>query len=462
MGVIRVLSRSGILAVLVLVSACAPKTVVVAPTISTPRFPDFIEPVVPRDLASRPASALQDRAWRFLQTGDLRNADREVSAALKVDAAFYPAETTGGYVELARKDYKSALTRFDRALASRTDYVSALVGRGQALASLNREDDALAAFQAALLLDRSLADVQRRVEVLRFRSVQRQVTAARQAVRAGKAVEAIRAYRNAIESSPESAFLYRELAALEREQGDAEAALGHYRQANALDATDAPSLVAMAELLVAREELDLALKAYEDALRIEPDARVEEARDRVRERAEFAKLPAEYRAIHTAPQITKADLAALIGQRVGALLRVTRSRDVGVITDVRGHWAERWILEVARAGVLDPLPNHTFQPRATIRRVDFAQAMTRLLAKVAVVSPAEARKWQGARGRFSDISASHLAYQAASVATAAGVMTTTPEGAFQPTRAVTGEEAVAALDRLGTMFAPPAAVGEAR
>ena len=38
----------------------------------------------------------QERAWLFLQAGDFRNADREVSTALKAAAAFYPAETTGG------------------------------------------------------------------------------------------------------------------------------------------------------------------------------------------------------------------------------------------------------------------------------------------------------------------------------------------------------------------------------
>ena len=164
-----------------------------------------------------------------------------------------------------------------------------------------------------------------------------------------------------------------------------------------------------------------------------------------------SRLPEEYRAIDRAAQITRGDLAALIGQRLSGLLNATRPRDVGVITDVRGHWAERWILAVARAGVMDPLPNHTFQPRGVVRRGDFAQAVTRLLAKVAVVSPAEARRWTGARGRFTDMAPTHLAYPAASAATASGVMAATAEGGFQPNRVVTGEEAIAALDRLSQL-----------
>lgn len=436
---------------LLAVAACGPKAVVTVPVVSAPKFPDFVEPTVPRDLASRPAVPARERAWLFLQAGDLKNADREVGAALKTDPAFYPLDAVGGYIELARNNNRNALTRFDRVLQRHGDYVAALVGKGQALAGLDREDEALAAFQSALAVDATLTDVQRRVDVLKFKTVQRQIGIARQAARNGKTDDAMRAYRAAIDASPESAFLFRELAAIERAQGDADSALTHYQRANALDPSDAPSLVAMAELLADKDDFDPALKAYAAALALEPNPRVEEARAKLAARAEIARLPAEYRAISTAAQITRGDLAALIGQRLVNLLNATRPRDVGVITDIRGHWAERWILSVARAGVMDPLPNHTFQPRGVVRRADLAQAVSRLLAKVAVVSPAEARRWTNARGRFPDMAASHLAYPAASVATASGVMTTAADGGFQPNRAVTGEEAIAALDRLGQL-----------
>ena len=98
-----------------------------------------MRPVVPSDLATLPAATNQERAWQFLQAGDLHNADREVAAALKASAGFYPAETTGGYVQLAQKDAKSALARFDRALSRRSNYAPALAGKADALVALNRE-----------------------------------------------------------------------------------------------------------------------------------------------------------------------------------------------------------------------------------------------------------------------------------------------------------------------------------
>ena len=124
---------------------------------------------------------------------------------------------------------------------------------------------------------------------------------------------------------------------------------------------------------------------------------------------------------------------------------------MGVLTDIRGNWAQSWILAVTRAGILDPFANHTFQPRTLVRRVDFAQAVTRLLGQIAVVEPAQAGKWANARGRFTDISAGHVAYPAASTAVAAGVMTTVGDGAFQPSRVVTGAEAIAAIENLRAM-----------
>ena len=433
-------------------TACGEKTKAIAvPVVQTPHFPDFVRPVVPADLATLPAAANQERAWQFLQAGDLHDADREVAAALKLSAGFYPAETTGGYVQLAQKDAKSALARFDRALSRRSNYAPALAGKADALVSLNRDGEAIDALQAALTADPSLTDLTRRVEVLRFRAVERDVTAARQAAQSGKTDDALRAYRVAIDYSPETGFLYRERGVIEREHGDADAALADFRKAVSLDASDAASLVEIAQLFDARNDFDAALKTYNEALALEPNERVEAKRNAMVSRAEAARLPADYRAIESAAQITRGDLAALIGVRLGTLLQVTRARDVGVMTDIRGHWAESWILAVVRAGVLDPFANHTFQPRTVVRRVDFAQATTRLLAKVAVVSPAQAKTWANARGRFSDIAAGHLAYPAASTAVAAGVMTAAPDGSFQPSRAVTGAEAIEAVEHLRAM-----------
>jgi tetratricopeptide (TPR) repeat protein len=431
--------------------ACAPK-MVPAPLVTTPKYPEFVVPALPPG-ADGAAVLSEDRGWRFLQTGDLKNAAREFETALHIAPTFHPAETSLGYVELANKDPKAALTHFERALTMQAGEVSALVGRGQALVALNREADAVAAFEEALAADPSLADIRRQIDVLKFRASEQDVGRARQAARAGKADEAVAAYTRAIAASPDSAFLYRELAGVERQKGDAERALEHLRRAIALDPTDAKSLVQIGEILEARGDLAAAEKAYTDALALEPNDALPARIDAVRARAEFARMPEEYRAIEQAAQITRADLAALIGVRLSRLVQsiAERRHDEVLITDVRNNWASAWIVAVARSGVMEPLPNHMFEPRAIVRRAELAESASRLLTRIAAVDPSRAKSWDEARPKFTDLAPGHLAYPAASMSVAAGVITVSPDNSFEPSRPVSGPEALAAVGRIAAL-----------
>jgi tetratricopeptide (TPR) repeat protein len=419
--------------------------------VSAPKYPEFIRPAVPAQLARNAAAARFENGWSFLQDGDLKNAGREFDGALGLAAGFYPAEAGLGYVELARKDPKAALPHFDKALASDSKLLAALVGRGQALLGLGRDGDALVSFEAALAIDSTVGDLARRVEVMRLRAQQQALGQAQSLARAGRYDEAISLYRRAIESSPDSAFLYRELAAVERQQGADDLAMEHFAKAAALEPGDAHSLAQMGELLEARGDYEGAAKAFASAVAIEPDADVEARLRIVRARADLGRLPAEYRAIDTAAEVTRGDLAALIAVRLANLVPATAVRDAVVITDIRDHWASSSIITVTRAGVMDVFANHGFQPRTIVHRTDLAQAVNRLLTKVAEAAPGRRFPWQGARLSFPDLSPGHLAYPAASVAVASGVMTTGANNAFQPTAVVSGRDAVEAIDRVAAI-----------
>jgi hypothetical protein len=129
------------------------------------------------------------------------------------------------------------------------------------------------------------------------------------------------------------------------------------------------------------------------------------------------------------------------------LLPAARRGDAALITDVRNNWAATWILSVTRAGIMEPFANHAFQPRTIVRRTDLALAVARILAlpRIAGQNSARAKTWESARLKFNDLSPSHLAYPAASMAVASGVMKTAGENTFQPSRAATGAEAIDAM-----------------
>jgi hypothetical protein len=184
---------------------------------------------------------------------------------------------------------------------------------------------------------------------------------------------------------------------------------------------------------------------------IEPDAALSARIATVVERGRDARLPAEFRAIPAAAELTRGDLAALIGVRLEPVLRTLPPRQV-VLTDINGHWAAPWVTQTAQAGVIEPFENHTFQPRARLRRGDLAAAVSRVVSLLAAKSP-ELQARIAERPKFSDLSTGHLSYPAASVAVASGVMPLLDGNRFEVGRGVTGAEAVGAIDRLRALAA---------
>ncbi|HEY6361990.1 MAG TPA: tetratricopeptide repeat protein [Vicinamibacterales bacterium] len=437
---------------LVITAACATRTVPPPPPLPTvPKYAEFVYPAVPLALERTPGAARIDLGWRYLQNDDLNNAEREFSSALKQSPALYPAQTANAYVALARREHERAVGAFDAALVAAPQYVPALVGRGQTLLALGRDDEALTAFESALAVDSSLADVRGRVEVLRFRNLQDLIAAARAAAAAGRRAEARAAYARAVEATPDSAFLHRELALLERQDGNGDAALGHFRRAAELDPGDAASLVQIGEMLEERQDYAGAEATYRRAAAIEPGATLTARIAALVERAREARLPAEFRAIAAATELTRGDLAALIGVRLEPLLRTVPTRQV-VLTDIAGHWAASWVSQVAQAGVIEPFENHTFQPGAPVRRGDLATAISRLVAVLAADRP-DLRARIADRPRFTDLGTGHLSYPAASVAVASGVIPMIGGDRFEVGRAVTGAEAAEAIDRVRALAA---------
>jgi tetratricopeptide (TPR) repeat protein len=435
-------------AMLVLAAGCGPRRLELPPTVTAARYPDYVFPAVVADLGTPAAQERHHAGWLWLQAGDLKAAERNFQAALKLSNDFYPAEAALGYVGLAKNDQDQALDHFARAIVANPRYAPALVGRGEALLALGQREMALASFEAAVGTDPNLSALRTRIEVLRVRGQQEDVAAARKASEAGRLDEARRLYEEAITASPESPFLYRELAAVLRQQGALDEALPQAARAAELDPTDPRAQVLLGEVHEARKELPNAVSAYEAALALEWSDALERRIETLREALALAAMPAEFQQIESASALSREQLAALVGVRLDDLLKRVQRPNPVVITDTRGSWAVPWIMAVTRAGVMEVYPNHTFQPSAPVRRGELADAASRVLSLIAAENPSLAASWRTAKRQFSDVPPAHLSYPAASLTVEAGVMQPLPDGSFQLARPVTGAEAVAAVKKL--------------
>ncbi len=112
-------------------------------------------------------------------------------------------------------------------------------------------------------------------------------------------------------------------------------------------------------------------------------------------------------------------------------------------SDAVGHWAETWVRDMLRYGIIDPLPNGNFLPDETITRAEYAMAVQRLLVAATRDQSLETRYFGESPSRFSDVSSSHPAYNAMALCSERGIMQAdVMTGAFDPAGFVGGADAL--------------------
>jgi tetratricopeptide (TPR) repeat protein len=438
-----------------MLAACGKPTPPAAPV--APAFPAFEFPAIAADPSLAPAALVErhQQAWNLLQTGQARAAARAFGDIVSKAPAFFPAKAGLGYSELADRNYLAAVTAFDATLAQSPDYLPALAGRADALLAAEKPVEAIAALDALVKADPSRAAARTRLEGLRLTTIETLVEEARQARQRGDLEQARDAWTRAVQAAPESAFMYRELAAVERQLGKLDEAKAHVLAALRLDDRDASAVALLGEIEIARGDLNAGLEAYRRAQALDSRADYRPRIAELERRAALAALPEAYRAIAERPQITRGDLAALAGVALERWLSGSDTASAPLVTDVRGHWAERWILIVGASGLMEVFPNHTFQPGAALRRSELADFVQRALDRAATRNPGMSSTWRSAAPAFTDLPPTHAAYAAAAAAVGSGVMQADADQVFAPQRPVSGAEASATVDRLAAMVTRP-------
>ena len=108
------------------------------------------------------------------------------------------------------------------------------------------------------------------------------------------------------------------------------------------------------------------------------------------------------------------------------------------MTDIQDSWAISEIQTVVALGILDPLPNHTFQPSRIVTRGEFATAMARLSRIIG------AKLNSAAPIPTSDLASSGPLYQDVQLVLGYGMLSLDKAEKFGVDEPVTGREAVSA------------------
>jgi tetratricopeptide (TPR) repeat protein len=440
-GLLVALGAGALLAV-----GCATSPRADATAVNVTNFP---RPEIPAGIA---ASADLRRshfdAWEALQAQDVRRASTGFDAILVREPRFYPARTGAAFVLLAGRRFAQAESAFAAVLREEARYLPAVIGRGDALVALGRYVEALGVYEHAVAIDPRTADTRTRLESARIRATQRLVESAAHAREAGRLAEAESALEHAVALAPSSTSLLKEVVTVEIIAGHFDEAEAHVRRAITLEPTDGQWQALLGDVLERRHRYREAAAAYAHAATL--DARPEwraRALD-LRERAEAALLPSTFDRLTTATQLTRAEVAAFVAIHLDRVVLAAPRRVTDVAVDVRSHWGATWIVPVTRAGIMPIQPNHTFQPDATVTRVELAEVAAALVGFAMPARSTDLARWRAARPVFADLPAGHVAYRAASLAVSSGTMAVDADGRFSPARAATGRELDVLVERV--------------
>ena len=164
-------------------------------------------------------------------------------------------------------------------------------------------------------------------------------------------------------------------------------------------------------------------------------------------------------------RINRADLAVLFSEelKIGVLFdkmptqsagfqspsQAAQNTTIQVPNDSKNHWAETWIKDMIRYGVMNVEPDGNFYPDDKINRATYALAVQRLLVVATRDQSLETKYFGESQSRFSDVPSSHFAYNAMAVCTERGIMQVDMmNNRFNPTGDVTGADALLIIRNL--------------
>jgi tetratricopeptide (TPR) repeat protein len=417
-----------IVALLLQFVAVPPRTILENPAVGTP---------VPKKVQKD-----YDKLWiLFIRGADDAKLIKDSDKVLKKNRDLFQLVIVQAYVDLYAKRIPDAEKKFELVLKSQPKNRIALSQLAEL--ALAREEYARAndLYTRLLEADPGRSDLETKRQKALLLATENLIRSAAKAEQENREAEAETFYRQALSIAPHEPSLLGRLAGLYAKQKKWEQALETYKLerefGGPVDEADRNIAQALANLGRAEEARAIVERLKqsgnaEDALEI----KVNELEDLGR----WGNDVAVFHAIKSATELTRQQLAAVIVRYFPQLTEFRRSTQV--VTDIQDAWARPEIQTVVGVGILDALPNHTFQPEAVINRGELALALGRL-SRVLSVPPTTAPPVP-----LTDVGPSSAIYPEIEMVVNQGLMTPDDSGSFNTNTAVSGEDGVRAMQRL--------------
>jgi Tfp pilus assembly protein PilF len=410
--------------------------------------PDVYFEALPATATSR--MSLEERvtaeeAWRELRAGRAAQAVKRLERLDQTNPAFYAGL---GFAGLLRNDLATAEQDFTAAVEIAPDIVLGHVGLAQVYERTGREDLAFTQYQEILKREPDHPWAQPRFTGLKERKTVEWLKTGSAARESDDTESAKKALLTALFYSPESLEAHLGLSQIYRQEDNLPSALLHLEAALQARPDDTGLLRDYAETLYAAEQYGKSLDVFEKLAGLDPRDQAAAGRlAELKEKMGVVEIPSRYNEIAAAEALTREDLAALIAIKFKADFG-RREAKPPIIVDIATSWAARFILQTTSFGVLDVYENHTFYPQKTVHRAELAQVLARLIDFLKSLGHPLIPQLPRNRIQLADVPPDNFYREAILQVVAYQVMELSPQRAFQPEAAVSGAEAVRALDIL--------------
>jgi hypothetical protein len=152
----------------------------------------------------------------------------------------------------------------------------------------------------------------------------------------------------------------------------------------------------------------------------------------------------EFHKIRDSEALTREQFAVLIARYFPQIFEFRQTPQI--ITDIEDSPSRGEIQTVVGISVMQPFPNHSFEPGVPVTRGDLARALARLSRLLAVSAPSTSSN------DLQDVASTNAMYTDVQLVLGSGMMTLEGSGTFNVSGQVSGRQAVQSVDRLLRIF----------
>ncbi|MFW6131259.1 MAG: S-layer homology domain-containing protein [Candidatus Aminicenantaceae bacterium] len=386
---------------------------------------------------------LTEEAWKEIREGNIEKAKKKISK-LDESSPFYHVGL--GYIFLYSKDVQTAEENFKIALQDIPNTVLVHLGLAQLYQMTGEDERAFSEYQKAINSAPDHPWAKQQYDYLKKLKTQEALKRAKKYLSEGETEKSKKAFLTCLHYSRELTEAHLALAEIYTNEQMYMNALVHLKTAKAKEPNNVQILKKYAETLYHLQKYKKSLETYKKLANLEPDNR--QTQDRINDlknKLGIFEFPNQYKTISSSEATTREEMAALLAIKFRDYIKNDLTSP-SIVTDISTSWAREYILKITSTGIIDVYPNHTFQPKKKVSRVEIAQILTRLIDYLENQGFKFIQQIPPEKIEISDVSPDNIYYHTILEILSYDIMSLSPKNKFNPDSPVSGKKAIQLLD----------------